>query len=387
MSEQELITRHTALSNNIIAFCRFLRTRDFFIGLTEQTETLRILSILNPFEDPDLFRQALKSILVKTHRQYLEFDGLYKQYWRELDKALDSKIKEVAEEKSRPVSRDKAFHALKDWLQGNTNRKKEAEEEQEQFEIAAYSETEVLAKTDFSAFSDDQIPDLLDFLRKLAKKLSRNLSRRYRSGNQHRQLDLRQILRKNMRRGGEIIELAYRQPRRNRVKLVLICDVSRSMELYSRFFIHFMYGLQSVFHSMETFVFGTRLTRITTAMQSSSFEKTLGQLQEDVPDWFGGTRIGESLEQFCTDYSSKMINRNTIVLIVSDGWDTGGIEALEESMRSLHQKAGKIIWLNPLAGNQNYQPSVRAMEIAMPYIDVHLAAHNLDSLKALLKHL
>lgn len=387
MSEQELITRHTALSNNIIAFCRFLRTQDFFIGLTEQTETLRILAILNPFEDPDLFQQALKSILVKNRRQYLLFDELYSKYWRELDKALDSKIKDVKEEKSRPVSRDKAFHALKDWLQGNTSGKKEAEEEQEKFEIATYSEAEVLAKTDFSAFSDDQIPDLLDFLRKLAKKLSRDLSRRYQTGNRSRKLDLRQILRKNMRRGGEIIELTYRQPQKNKIKLVLLCDVSRSMELYSRFFIHFMYSLQSVFHSMETFVFGTRLTRITTAMQSSNFEKALMQLQEEVPDWFGGTRIGESLEQFCEAYSNKMINRNTIVLIMSDGWDTGGIEALEESMRSLHQKAGKIIWLNPLAGNQNYQPSVRAMEIAMPYIDVHLAAHNLDSLKALIKYL
>lgn len=387
MSEQELITRHTALSNNIIAFCRFLRTQDFFIGLTEQTETLRILAILNPFEDPDLFQQALKSILVKNRRQYLLFDELYSKYWRELDKALDSKIKDVKEEKSRPVSRDKAFHALKDWLQGNTSGKKEAEEEQEKFEIAAYSEAEVLAKTDFSAFSDDQIPDLLDFLRKLAKKLSRDLSRRYQTGNRSRKLDLRQILRKNMRRGGEIIELAYRQPQKNKIKLVLLCDVSRSMELYSRFFIHFMYGLQSVFHSMETFVFGTRLTRITTAMQSSNFEKALMQLQEEVPDWFGGTRIGESLEQFCEAYSNRMINHNTIVLIMSDGWDTGGIAALEKSMRILNQKSAKIIWLNPLAGNQNYQPSVRAMEVAMPYIDVHLAAHNLDSLKALLKHL
>ena len=387
MSEQELITRHTALSNNIIAFCRFLRTQDFFIGLTEQTETLRILAILNPFEDPDLFQRALKSILVKNHRQYLLFDELYSKYWRELDKALDSKIKDVKEEKSRPVSRDKAFHALKDWLQGNTSGKKEAEEEQEKFEIAAYSEAEVLAKTDFSAFSDDQIPDLLDFLRKLAKKLSRDLSRRYQTGNRSRKLDLRQILRKNMRRGGEIIELAYRQPQKNKIKLVLLCDVSRSMELYSRFFIHFMYGLQSVFHSMETFVFGTRLTRITTAMQSSNFEKALMQLQEEVPDWFGGTRIGESLEQFCEAYSNRMINHNTIVLIMSDGWDTGGIAALEKSMRILNQKSAKIIWLNPLAGNQNYKPSVRAMEVAMPYIDVHLAAHNLDSLKALLKHL
>lgn len=387
MAEEELITRHTALSNNIIAFCRFLRTKDFFIGLSEQTETLRILSILNPFDNPQLFQQALKSVLVKNHRQHLIFDELYSKYWRELDKALDSKIKNVEEKTTRPASTEKAFHALKDWLQGNTGKKKDGKEEKEELEIATYSETEMLLQTDFSAFKDEQIPELLDFLRKLSKKLSRDLSRRYTSGTQHQKLDLRKILRKNLRRGGEIIQLAYKQPQKNRVRLVLLCDVSRSMELYSRFLIHFMFGLQSVFQRMETFVFGTRLTRITAAMQSTSFEKALGELQDQVPDWFGGTRIGESLDQFCREYGDKMLNQRTIVLIMSDGWDTGGIDELEHSMLTLHKKSSKVIWLNPLAGNKDYQPSVRAMEIAMPYVDVLLAAHNLDSLRALLKYL
>ncbi|MDP4821421.1 MAG: VWA domain-containing protein, partial [Saprospiraceae bacterium] len=167
----------------------------------------------------------------------------------------------------------------------------------------------------------------------------------------------------------------------------LICDVSRSMELYSRFLIHFMFGLQQAFSRMETFVFGTRLTRITAAMQAENFDKALQQLQEQVPDWFGGTRIGASLEQFCTEFSHQLLNKKTIVLIMSDGWDTGGIDTLEKSMQTLHKKSAKVIWLNPLAGNLNYQPSVRAMEVALPYVDVHLAAHNIDSLKALLKHL
>ena len=385
MAAEELITRHTSLSNNIIAFCRFLRQHRFFVGLSEQTEVLRILTILQPFDQPEAFRLALRAILVKNHAQHKSFDALYNQYWRELDQALDAKIKTVETPKPRPGSHEKAFLALKDWLSGNNSSKKE--EAKDSMEIAAFNEAEVLTQTDFSAFSEEQVPELLELLRKLARKLSRDLSRRYTHGKQHQQLDLRHILRKNLRRGGEIVELAYKQPQKNRVRLVLICDVSRSMELYSRFLIHFMFGLQQAFSRMETFVFGTRLTRITAAMQAENFDKALLQLQEQVPDWFGGTRIGASLEQFCREYSHQMLTKKTIVLIMSDGWDTGAIDTLEKSMQTLHKKSAKVVWLNPLAGNLNYQPSVRAMEVALPYVDVHLAAHNIDSLKALLKHL
>ena len=386
MAAEELITRHTSLSSNIIAFCRFLRQHRFFVGLSEQTEALRILTILQPFGDPEQFRLALRSILVKNHTQHKTFDALYKQYWRELDQALDAKIKTVEEQKPRAGSHEKAFHALKEWLSGQ--KPQEAPEaEKKRMEIAAFSDVAVLTSTDFSAFADDQIPDLLELLRKIAKKWSRDLSRRYVPGKQHQRLDLRQILRKNLRRGGEIAELVYKQPQKNKVRLVLICDVSRSMELYSRFLIHFMYGLQHVFQRMETFVFGTQLTRITAAMQEDDFDQALEQLQNQVPDWFGGTRIGDSLDQFCREYGHQMVNKKTIVLIMSDGWDTGRPDTLPKSMQTIHKKAARVIWLNPLAGNPNYQPSVRAMEMAMPYVDVLLAAHNADSLKALLKHL
>jgi uncharacterized protein with von Willebrand factor type A (vWA) domain len=186
-----------------------------------------------------------------------------------------------------------------------------------------------------------------------------------------------------MRCGGELIDIVHHKPKRNRIKLVLLCDVSRSMELYSDFLLQFMYAFQQVYRRMETFVFSTSLKRITSLLKQKNFREALHLLGSEKSSWSSGTRIGESLEAFVRNHAKNMIDSKTIVIILSDGWDTGDTDPLKKSMQCLHNKSKKVIWLNPLAGYPGFQPDVAGMKAAMPYINVFAPVHNAESFRRL----
>lgn len=381
-STRELITRKTALSGNIIAFCRFLRQHSFGIGPSEEADALLALEIMAPFNDPETFQLTLRTTLCRTLSQQLKFDELYQHYWRELQKAVDSKVvddEKSGKQASKNNQQQPSLQALKSWLYGNH----QSEEEQE---MATYSPGATLGKKDFSAFTEDELQEVLRIVQILARSLALKPSRR-KEKSKRGQLDLRRTLRQNMRRGGEILDLAFVKPKQHRQKIVLICDVSRSMDLYSRFLIQFMYAFQTSFRRMETFVFSANLFRITNQLMQRDFKTALDKLSDEIPGWSGGTRIGESLDSFCQNYARKLLNKQTIVLILSDGWDTGDTDLLSDSMKIIQKKAAKVVWLNPLAGSPNYEPTVKGMQAALPYIDVFAAAHNVESLRKVVQML
>ncbi|MEL6846292.1 MAG: VWA domain-containing protein, partial [Bacteroidota bacterium] len=295
--------------------------------------------------------------------------------WRNLERAVDAKVKDGPEEaaKAKPKQKAPSVQALKNWLHGN--------KEEEEQSLATYSATGTLIQKDFSAFAGEELGELMKLIRQFARMLATQYQRRYREAKKGQQLDLRRTLRNNLRRGGEILDLSYRRRKVKKMKLVVLCDVSKSMDLYSRFLLQFLYAFQNVYRRIETFVFGTRLQRITEELRERDFELSLEQLSEKVNDWSGGTRIGFCLREFVATFGERQIDQNTIVLIVSDGWDTGDIAFLEEAMAYLNKQARKVVWLNPLAGNPNFEPSVKGMAAAMPYIDLFASAHNLDSLR------
>lgn len=179
----------------------------------------------------------------------------------------------------------------------------------------------------------------------------------------------------------------YRKPARNKIRLVLLCDVSKSMELYSRFWVQFMYAFQTLYQSIETFVFSTRLCRITEDLKEMDYTKALENLSEKVPNWSGGTDIGAAISEFVKEYAMRKLNTRTIVLIVSDGMDVGEGDDLAQNMERIRRKARRVIWLNPLAGSPNYRPEVKALKTVLPYLDLHAPAHNLESLKKVVEQL
>jgi len=237
---------------------------------------------------------------------------------------------------------------------------------------------------DFSAFPVEDLDEVARLTILIAKRLARRISRRKRPTRRGGVIDMRRSMRANLMKG-EIIELRRRERRRRKVRLVLLCDVSGSMDLYSRFLLQFLYALQNVFGRVETFTFSTRLTRVTEHLKGASYRQALARLTE-VRDFSGGTRIGESLQEFNARWGN-LVNRHTIVLMLSDGWDTGEPDVLANELLAIKRKAGRLIWLNPLLGNPSYEPLTRGMAAALPLVDHFAAAHNLASLRDLAGHL
>ncbi len=373
-----MIQRHTNLTANTVAFCRYLRAHGFRIGPEEEATALRAAALVTP-NDRATFALALQVSLTRSVQEVRLFAGLFEKYWQELESALDSKIKDDESKKSQYQKNSQpSFNALKSWLQGNRNA--------EETETAAYSPTEALSRQDFSLIPADQLADLERLLREVSQSLARRVNRRREKTRRSREFDLRNTLRRNLRRGGELVEIAHKRPRRNRMRLVVLADVSKSMDLYSAFLIQFLYAFQNVFRRIETFVFSTNLHRVTAELKQQNFQEALKKLAENEAGWSGGTRIGDSLSTFLTDYG-RLLNHETVIVILSDGWDTDDAELLADTMRRIQQKSRKVIWLNPLAGRAGFEPRTAAMQAALPHIDVFASAHSVASLRALEKWL
>jgi uncharacterized protein with von Willebrand factor type A (vWA) domain len=212
-------------------------------------------------------------------------------------------------------------------------------------------------------------------------------TRRRRPGH-GRLLDLRRTVRRNLRYGGEILDWAQREPKVKPRPLVIIADVSGSMERYTRLLLLFTYGLaRALEQKVEAFVFSTRLTRITRQLKERNLDRALREVSRAVPDWSGGTRIGEALRSFNFQWGRRVLGRGALTLVISDGWDCGEIDVLSEEISRLQRSSRRLLWLNPLLGAPDYQPLTRGIQAALPYIDDFLPVHNLASLEDLATHL
>ncbi len=250
-----------------------------------------------------------------------------------------------------------------------------------------YSHEELLRRKDFEEFTYDELQEAQALMARLRWRLGLRVTRRLRSARHGHALDLRRTLRESLRSGGEPITLRRREFRRKPRPLVIICDISGSMSLYSRLLLHFVHTVSNGLSNVETFVFGTRLTRITRQLARRDVDEALALVTKSVQDWSGGTRIGESLRTFNRRWSRRVLGRGAAVLIISDGWDRGDVRILGEEMARLQRNCHRLIWLNPLLGLEDYRPVTAGMRAALPYIDSFLPANNLDSLIALGKAL
>jgi uncharacterized protein len=369
-----VIARQTSLSANTVAFCRFLRQKGFALSAEEEANALQALEWIDS-ENRDMFRAALRAVLCRNRSNLEAFDGLFEQYWRALAKAVDSKIVRQERPAAQPGPRRDAFKALKSWLNGH----RETEEEK----TAYYGLAENLAQRDFSAVPDEELDELMRALRALSRRLAVQLGRRRHATPQHRRLDLRRTLRANLRRGGELLDIAWSKPKRNRAKLVVLCDVSQSMELYTAFLLQFLYAFQQVFNRVETFTFSTDLQRITPMLRERNFDEALQSLASRARGWSGGTKIGHALDTFVQEHARRLLDRRTTVLILSDGLDVGDTGLLSDSLAAIRARCRRIIWLNPLAGYPDYRPDAAGMQAAWPHIDVFGAGHSLEALRTL----
>jgi uncharacterized protein with von Willebrand factor type A (vWA) domain len=368
------------LASAVIRFAGMLRRHGLPVALIQVTDSVRALERLD-LTDREEVRLGLRAVMVSRPEDLPTFDRCFDAFWRsDVEEestfpSLAAAAPDAAEGLSLPTTGQKSETlALDTWGEA------EDEDSSEPLGVPGVSDSESLAGQDFSTFSPDQLDEVFRLTIQIARRLARKLSRRRRPVARRGRIDLRRTLRANLNRG-DLIELRYRQRRRRKVRLLLLCDVSGSMDLYSRFLLQFVFALQSVFSRVETFTFATRLTRVTQYLKARSYRQALRRLTE-VRDWSGGTRIGESLATFNREWP-HLVDRRTIVIVLSDGWDTGEPETLATELMRIKRRAGRLLWLNPLLGNPSYEPLTRGMAAALPLIDDFAPAHNLAALRDL----
>jgi uncharacterized protein with von Willebrand factor type A (vWA) domain len=371
-----------SLTRAVVRFATLLRRQSLPITPRQAIDAARGLEHLDLGDRQEVYL-GLRALLVTRPEEVAIFDRCFEAFWR-----LRSEADAVAEALAGPSLPGEAPEPAIDSQGARKERlelegwgdEEDAEESGEPLGVPVASDAEALVTRDFSSFGAEQLDELLRLTVQIAKRLARRVSRRRRPVRRRGRLDLRRTLRANLTRG-EIIELRYRQRKRRKVRLVLLCDVSGSMDLYSRFLLQFLFALQHVFARVETFTFSVHLTRVTDYLRARSYREVLRRLQ-GVRDWSGGTRIGESLAEFNRRWT-HLVDRRTIVIVLSDGWDTGDPEVLATELLRIKRRAGRVIWLNPLLGNPSYQPLTRGMAAALPLVDHFAAAHNLAALREL----
>lgn len=375
------------LTTAVLRFGQMLRGAGMPLTITEIMDAVRALEVVDLLDRQDVYL-ALRTTLVARREEFPVFDRCFDTFWRfqaEEGQGLEGLTgpatpaipEEHAGNTGGEAAQKKVSVALEGW-------EETGDDDGEPLEVPGVSEREILMDQDFSSFPVEDLDEVARLTILIAKRLARRISRRKRPTRRGGVIDMRRSIRANLMKG-EIIELRRRERRRRKIRLVLLCDVSGSMDLYSRFLLQFLYALQNVFGRVETFTFSTRLTRVTEHLKGASYRTALARLTE-VRDFSGGTRIGESLQEFNARWGS-LVDRHTIVLLLSDGWDTGEPEILANELLTIKRKAGRLIWLNPLLGNPSYEPLTRGMAAALPLVDHFAAAHNLASLRDLAGHL
>jgi uncharacterized protein len=369
------------LAGNVTLFCRRLRRRGLLVGPSEIADALQGLTVVD-LADREMARLALRTTLCSRADDLPIFDHEFARFW--VGPALAGPSSQEGEPDESPMPGMEGSERKSDLAVAEWNDTGEAEDERE---VPAYSPAEGRSHKDFSAFSADELRSITELIVIIARLIATRLSRRTEAARHGSFVDLRRTMRRNLRYGGDVFDLVWRRRKIRKAKLVLLCDVSGSMDIYSRFLIQFIYALQGALSRVESFLFSTSLTRVTDALGHRDIHEALHAAAREVPDWSGGTKIGASLRQFNERYGRKYVDARTIVVIASDGWDTGDLDVLDAAMRELHARAGRVIWLNPLLGSPGYEPVTQGMSTALPYVDVFASAHNLNGLRALERYL
>ncbi|GHO96821.1 hypothetical protein KSF_068690 [Reticulibacter mediterranei] len=398
------IERGERLLYRLTEFGRLLWEAGLNIGprkLLDLAETLNDIDLTNK----DDFYYTLKCCLLTRHEQEPVFDQLYHYYWFVRDnpnqkkpdkngtvkreerplRLPPSERKRLAEHLNTPEPRKDMRTEMRETERRAQKDRYDDEEEDDTGspQGTAYSAIEMLRKKDFENYSWDEMQEAKRLMAAMRWNLGMRPTRRKTPARKGSYPDMRRLVRRNLKYGAEMIELTWREIKRKPRPLVIICDISGSMSLYSRLLLHFIHTISNGLMNVEAFVFGTRLTRITRQLKKRDVDDAVRDVSKAVQDWSGGTRIGDAIHEFNHRWSRRVLGHGAVVLIISDGWDRGEAGMLQVEMDRLQHSCHRLIWLNPLLGSPDYRPLTIGMKTALPFIDNFLPAHNLDSLISL----
>jgi uncharacterized protein with von Willebrand factor type A (vWA) domain len=360
----------------LAAFARLLHDAGLEAGPRRLTDATRALNHVE-LRRLDDFRNALRAVFVSRKEEIATFEAAFDIFWAPPDPRVTAGAI-PGRTRSLPMSPERA----KVWSQALGLNSSQMNREQDAREVpvssSGYSAQELLRQKDFEEMTWEETEQVRRLLEQAAWRVAERRTRRMRPGRTGR-IDLRRSARHAIRSSGELMRLFHRKPRVRRRPLVLICDVSGSMERYSRLLMIFAYAIARR-EDLEAFVFSTRLTRITRQLRHRDIDKALESVTKGVHDFSGGTRIGDALADFNRHWARRVLGHGAVVIIVSDGWDRGDPAQLTAELIHLRRSAHRLIWLNPLIGSEGYQPLTRGMAAALPYCDDFLAAHNVQAL-------
>lgn len=365
-------------------FMAHLRLNGFAAGPAETAGALDVVRRLPLAGGSEAARMALKSYLAGRRQDWERFDELFDAYWhgRGVRQAAAEAEARGAESAARPKIWDRAAAPDKAGDVAAPSAASEgAETEAEGSARMIASRQEALKKTDLRHIVDTQeMAEAEKLAYRLASAIRYRLSRRRRISARGEAIDVRRTIRSNLGHGGEPIALSFRRRPEQPVRIVVLLDVSGSMKPYSRFFLQFAAGLIGQWVKADAFLFHTRLARVTSALRDKDVLRAMGRLSLMTQGFGGGTAIGRCLHLFNRRYAKEALDSRTVMIVLSDGYDTDPPELLEGELKRLKKRVRRLVWLNPLIGWRDYAPVARGMAAAMPHIDCFRAAHTLQEM-------
>lgn len=329
--------------------------------------------------DRKLFHYSLKAIYCKRKEHSDRFDEMFNRFWsRYYQEDLEERKKAIKQIKKEPEADTVIFLGTKFKKPGQKKEEKEAKQ------TKGANENTRLRLTDFSKVEIADKERLEELAEELFHQMSMRFKRRLESANRG-SIDIRRTIRHSISKGGLMLDLAHKKKRKEKRKVVFILDVSGSMDTYSYYLLRYVMVLKKYFKELEFFTFSTHLTHVTPMLRAKKEHQILREVGKNVQSWSSGTKIGESLTEFLDTYGSKFLSQKHIVVILSDGLETGNVAQLKNAVSTIRRKCKTLIWLNPLKGMQGYQPIQKGMVNVMPHLDAFESAHNLDSLLKLEK--
>lgn len=377
------------LAENVMHFARVLRTAGMPLGSDRVQLALQALQVAG-FESKRDFHAVLSSCLLDRIEHRELFDQAFVLFWRDPDLLgrMRAMLLPKVQLKDGATPPPPENRRLGDALFPHQPNQPPPPEGEDQLEVNAeltWNERELLRKADFDTMTADEWREAQRLLAQMRLVFEPLPTRRSQRANHPGTADWRATLQSMARHGGELWDMRWRQPREKPAPLVLLADISGSMSRYSRMLLHFAHAIGHAEARVESFVFGTRLTRTTRLLKSRDPDIAVAQVVRAVEDWSGGTRITTSLHEFNQRWARRVLNSRATVLLISDGLEHGDTKALSFETERLHKSCRRLIWLNPLLRFDKFEPRAGGIKAMLPHVDRFLPAHNLQSLAELVK--
>jgi uncharacterized protein with von Willebrand factor type A (vWA) domain len=388
---------------NLLRFGRRLRAAGMPVGSGQVLGSVEAMAAVEVHRRDDVY-SAAKATLVTSPQQIPIFDAEFSRFWRDLSRQEPLPLEQfVPSEDQESLGLPQPPGAKQEPRSGEGRTGSEQErtvlvvegtehadesDADEEYEVPPedvliFSAREALRKKDFSQLTPEELAEARRIIEGMNWRLGTRQTRRRQRAVRGDLIDYRQTLRGSLKHGGMPVELRWRKRKERMRPLVLICDISGSMDRYARLLLRFVHALEHGLDGVEVFVFGTRLTRITRELRRRDVDQAIEKVVASVDDWSGGTRIGEAIKTFNFRWSRRVLRSGATVVVISDGWDRGDPVVLGQEMARLQRSSRRLIWLNPLLGAPGYQPLTQGIRAALPYVDHFLPVHNLRSLEAL----